>query len=832
MDASAGASYEDCPSLPSLPPSYSTLDSTTFLTSSTQDVTHVNGICSAPKLLPQSSLCFSPSSSSRLGTGSSGSVFRGSLHSSPVAFKACTDTPLAEAQFSREARRLHALRHPNIISIYGLAEIVTPATRPAHLALVTELCNGGSLHHALIQVADSQRPTVAAGLPRCSALQISAHVAGALSCLHAECLTHGDLKPLNILLTHALAEDGTAPDGFAAKLCDFGLSRRLGYRRAVAEVGTDGYTGVGASTDVGSTANVNTTAKVGTTADVCTTADIDSTANVGDTDSADTADTADTDDVGDTADAVGNTPVTSQDPDPEPSALSPRPNVATSASIAEVPSPQPPARPFHLRKPSADSAGDLNPDAGARGTYEYLAPECFGTAPASSSADIFAFGMVLYQMLTLQSPWPGLNAWAIFSRVVRRKQRPPWPATDIVPELQELVELCWAQDPDDRPTAQEVYARLRHLAAEPVRVANGDSTMPSFPSCPVGEHESAGYMAGPDCVEVASYDSDSEETWGQRAREVDDSGSQTPRSSNFSASSSICYDSEFSTSCSASTAPGDTVDSMLDGLGIRHVNSQKLPSLHSIVEYDFPLKDRTGENGKSATLHGKRRRRRLGADECQVGPVERHKWYDDGDGNGADLGTDGEAASGVDPTDLQDQELHSFARSSFGEKMVSRKSAEEQVPLQSQVRRTVDDLSLFALIEETSLYADDDELAALVGITAEKLFPLSRPGSSRSLSASVPRVVATSENISGPASGAMSLLQSKSLDATRPALSDLNRCDGGTVAQKKCFGTSGVNDFVTNSGLSSAVISDQEIETELSQLSIKCEDLWPNFQAA
>ena len=95
----------------------------------------------------------------------------------------------------REARACGALKHPNIIDIYDVAQ--TAAGEPF---LVMELLSG----ETLAQVLEARRRLDAA-----EATRIAQHVARALDAAHTISIVHRDLKPANVFLCEAPgAEEG------------------------------------------------------------------------------------------------------------------------------------------------------------------------------------------------------------------------------------------------------------------------------------------------------------------------------------------------------------------------------------------------------------------------------------------------------------------------------------------------------------------------------------------------------------------------------------------------------------------------------------------------
>jgi serine/threonine protein kinase/Tol biopolymer transport system component len=142
---------------------------------------------------------------SLIGRGGMGEVYR--AHDTrlgrDVALKLLPPGFIANAErlarFTREARLLASLNHPNIGTIHGFEE--AEGTR----ALVLELVEGDTL-------ADR----VARGpLPVPETLGIARQVADALEAAHDKGVVHRDLKPANIKIT---------PDG-VIKVLDFGLAK-------------------------------------------------------------------------------------------------------------------------------------------------------------------------------------------------------------------------------------------------------------------------------------------------------------------------------------------------------------------------------------------------------------------------------------------------------------------------------------------------------------------------------------------------------------------------------------------------------------------------------
>lgn len=89
-------------------------------------------------------------------------------------------------------------------------------------------------------------------------------------------------------------------------------------------------------------------------------------------------------------------------------------------------------------------------------------PEMFSQGVAASPAsDVYALGMVLWELVARQCPWDGVEPADIKTRVCAG-ERPPQPLS-CPRELRDIIETCAAHTPGERPTALEVLAALRNV---------------------------------------------------------------------------------------------------------------------------------------------------------------------------------------------------------------------------------------------------------------------------------------------------------------------------------------------------------------------------------
>jgi serine/threonine protein kinase len=126
--------------------------------------------------------------------------------------------------------------------------------------------------------------------------------------------------------------------------------------------------------------------------------------------------------------------------------------------------------------PDAESV----PTTGGGANPRWVAPELFAGEDHTAAADVYAFGMVLYELLTWRMPWHEVSPRFEITIAYRVKdgQRPAIPATADLPGPADgrpspaaleaylaLMNRCWAQDPAQRPEFQAVAAELAAVAA-------------------------------------------------------------------------------------------------------------------------------------------------------------------------------------------------------------------------------------------------------------------------------------------------------------------------------------------------------------------------------
>jgi eukaryotic-like serine/threonine-protein kinase len=99
------------------------------------------------------------------------------------------------------------------------------------------------------------------------------------------------------------------------------------------------------------------------------------------------------------------------------------------------------------------------------GTPDYISPEQVKGNRGDARSDIYALGIMLYEMLTGKTPFQGANPFAIMNDRLLNSPIPPREADPSVsPQLQEVIYRALERDPKNRyATAREFLRDLQHL---------------------------------------------------------------------------------------------------------------------------------------------------------------------------------------------------------------------------------------------------------------------------------------------------------------------------------------------------------------------------------
>jgi serine/threonine-protein kinase len=112
----------------------------------------------------------------------------------------------------------------------------------------------------------------------------------------------------------------------------------------------------------------------------------------------------------------------------------------------------------------AAAAGPGRPDAEVLGTPAYLAPERLLRDTVEPASDVYALGVLLYRLLTNESPWSVDTTTQMLDAHIYIEPHPMPQLPGVPSEVTDLVTGCLRKEPGERPTAAEAATILADAA--------------------------------------------------------------------------------------------------------------------------------------------------------------------------------------------------------------------------------------------------------------------------------------------------------------------------------------------------------------------------------
>jgi serine/threonine protein kinase/Tol biopolymer transport system component len=115
----------------------------------------------------------------------------------------------------------------------------------------------------------------------------------------------------------------------------------------------------------------------------------------------------------------------------------------------------------------ADLASPVTVAGTLIGTVQYMSPEQIQGKEADARSDIFAFGAMLYEMLSGKRAFQGKSQLSLASAILERDPDPIVTLQPLTPPaLEQIVRTCLAKDPDDRfQSAHDLKLQLQWISA-------------------------------------------------------------------------------------------------------------------------------------------------------------------------------------------------------------------------------------------------------------------------------------------------------------------------------------------------------------------------------
>ena len=147
---------------------------------------------------------------------------------------------------------------------------------------------------------------------------------------------------------------------------------------------------------------------------------------------------------------------------------------------------------FGIAKRLADSWNEesLTRTDAILGTYRTMSPEQARGGPVDHRCDLFAFGVLLYELLAGKSPFQGENPLATLDRIVHHRQIPLSEVDPAIPEeLSRVVDRLLEKEPALRPRGMsEVLRDLEEIAGRGSRT-DETQTVQTETTVPLGRPE-------------------------------------------------------------------------------------------------------------------------------------------------------------------------------------------------------------------------------------------------------------------------------------------------------------------------------------------------------
>jgi serine/threonine protein kinase len=99
------------------------------------------------------------------------------------------------------------------------------------------------------------------------------------------------------------------------------------------------------------------------------------------------------------------------------------------------------------------------------GTITHQPPELMRSGRLSKPADVYSFGVLMWEMIMAAHPWTGKMMGEIMTAVMIEGKRLSFGST-IPQAFAQLAEGCWEEDPASRPTFAQITAQLEQLLSK------------------------------------------------------------------------------------------------------------------------------------------------------------------------------------------------------------------------------------------------------------------------------------------------------------------------------------------------------------------------------
>jgi serine/threonine protein kinase len=103
---------------------------------------------------------------------------------------------------------------------------------------------------------------------------------------------------------------------------------------------------------------------------------------------------------------------------------------------------------------------------GPKGTALYMAPEVMRQEEFNEKADVYSFGLILYELISGEELFPQYEELDPFFQAICIDHERPIPPPHTPPSVAALMKRCWSADPIYRPSFEEIIRSLDEILIE------------------------------------------------------------------------------------------------------------------------------------------------------------------------------------------------------------------------------------------------------------------------------------------------------------------------------------------------------------------------------